>query len=312
MRIAVVLNTSAGSLVGQDGAANDVAGLLTAAGYDALIEPDDGRSIAQRIEAAIGRPGADAVVVGGGDGTIACAAQRLAGTGMALGLLPLGTMNLLAKDLGVPTVIGQAVANLAQGSVREIDVGEVNGRVFLIKSVLGMPAKMARHRESKRGAMTLAHRIGFMVAILRHLYRCPPRSVALDIDGQRRRIRTRALAVVNNDYGEGFGQLFMRSSVDRGRLTVYVARNLSAWRMLRMGVGMAIGSWRNTPGLERYETDGLTIASPRRTLRVMNDGEVHLLTPPLIYSMRPKALRVIVPRPSAAPTAILTAQEAPA
>lgn len=301
MRLAVVLNASAGSLIGEADAEATIAGLLEAAGHDASIEPDDGRGIVRRIAGAVAREGVDAVVVGGGDGTIACAAQLLAGTDKALGLLPLGTMNLLARDLGVPTAMEEAVATLATGAARAIDVGEVNGRLFLVKSVLGMPARMARHRESSRGVMTLALRLRFLVAILRHLHRYPPLTVEMTIGGRRRRIRTRALAVVSNDYDEGFGQVFTRSTLDGGRLMVYVARNLSAWRILRMGVGMAVGTWRGTPGLERYETESLTIDSSRRTLRVMNDGEIHLLKPPLVFRIRPKALRVIAPADATGP-----------
>lgn len=299
MRIAVVLNTTAGGLLGADRASADLAALLEQAGHDAVIEPDDGRCLEARIDAAVACDGAEAVVVGGGDGTIAAAAQKLAGTGTALGIIPLGTMNLLAKDLGIPTSPAGAIAALASGSVREIDVGEVNGRVFLINSVLGMAAKMVRHRESIRGARSFRERLRFIIALLRHLGRYPPVTVTARIGRRRRRIRTRALVVVSNDYEEGFGQVFKRSSVDRGMLTLYAARNLSVLRVLRLGLGMAVGHWRDAPGLTRYEATEFAIESPRPALRVMNDGEVLLLTPPLLYRVRPRALRVIVPGPAA-------------
>ncbi|MBV9078598.1 MAG: diacylglycerol kinase, partial [Methylobacteriaceae bacterium] len=96
--MAVVINAAAGSLVGRPEAPREVAAALDAAGYEAQVEADDGRGLVERIAAATRREGAEAVVVGGGDGTIACAAQALVGSPVALGILPLGTMNILAKD----------------------------------------------------------------------------------------------------------------------------------------------------------------------------------------------------------------------
>jgi diacylglycerol kinase family enzyme len=101
--------------------------------------------------------------------------------------------------------------------------------------------------------------------------------------------------VVDNDYDEGFGQIFSRSRLDGGELAVYAMRGLNVWRLARLGFGMAFGNWRSTPGLERYATRHLVIHSRRKQLRVMNDGEVVLIAPPLRYRIRPRALKVIVP-----------------
>ena len=295
MRVAVVINSSAGSLLGREKAAEEVAEHLEAAGLDAAIEHEDGRGLVERIRAAA-RSGAEAVVVGGGDGTIACAAAMLAGTDTALGILPLGTMNLLAKDLRLPLNLTEAADALAHGTIRAIDVGDVNGHTFLINSVLGIPSRLAVTREKKRGIMTFGDYYRFAVAGMRSLTRYPPLHVALDFPGGRpRRLRTRALAVVDNDYDEGFGQIFSRSRLDGGELAVYAMRGLNVWRLARLGFGMAFGNWRSTPGLERYATRHLVIHSRRKQLRVMNDGEVVLIAPPLRYRIRPRALKVIVP-----------------
>lgn len=294
MRIAVVINTAAGSLIGKEGVPEEVAAHLERAGLDALIEPDDGRGLVARIRAACAR-GVDAVVVGGGDGTIACAAQELSGKDAALGILPLGTMNLLAKDLGLPLTLPEAADALANGVMRAIDVGEVNGRVFLCNSMLGIPARLAVQRERKRGAMSAREYWRLAVAGVRSLSHSPPLTVALDLGQGPRRIRTRALVVVDNDYDEGLGQIMTRSRLDRGELVVYVARALGLLRALRLGFGMAIGHWRTSPGLERHAVKRLVIHSRHKVLRVMNDGEVMMLRAPLRYRVRPKALRVIVP-----------------
>jgi diacylglycerol kinase family enzyme len=299
MRVAVVINASAGSLLGREKAAEEVAEHLEAAGLDAAIEHDDGRGLVERISAAA-RSGAQAVVVGGGDGTIACAAAHLAGTDTALGILPLGTMNLLAKDLRLPLNLTEAADALAHGTIRAIDVGDVNGHTFLINSVLGMPSRLAVTREKKRGVMALGDYYRFAVSGMRSLTRYPPLHVALDLGGDgRRRLRTRALAVVDNDYDEGFGQIFSRSRLDGGELVVYALRGLNVWRIVRFAFGMAFGNWRSTPGLERHVARHLVIHSRRKQLRVMNDGEVVLIRPPLRYRIRPRALKVIVPEAAA-------------
>jgi diacylglycerol kinase family enzyme len=295
MRIALVVNGAAGSLAGTGTTPDTLRGLLEATGIALAPEAEAGLDLPERIRASAVMPGVDAVVVAGGDGTIACAAQVLVGSGMPLGILPLGTMNLLAKDLGLPLDLLAAVAALRTGEVRAVDVGEVNGHVFLINSVLGMPARMAKHREARRGRMAALDYLRMGLGLLRHMGRYPRLTVTGLLDGRAERLRVRTLAVVNNDYDEAPGRVLSRSRVDGGELTLYVLRSLSATRVLRLGLGFALGSWRHLPGFERRVVTELTIAAPRRSLRVMNDGEVHLLASPLRYRIRPSALSVIGP-----------------
>jgi diacylglycerol kinase family enzyme len=295
MRIALVVNDAAGSFAGTGTTADTLRGLLESAGIALAPETDAGLDLPERLRAAADLPGIEAVVVAGGDGTIACAAQVLAGCGLPLGVLPLGTMNLLAKDLGLPLDLDAAIAALRNGERRAIDVGEVNGRVFLINSVLGLPARMARHREARRGRMAALDYLRMGFGILRHMGRYPRLTVTGVVDGRAERLRVRTLAIVNNDYDEAPGRVLSRSRVDGGELTLYVLRTLSAVRVLRLGLGFALGSWRHLPGIERRVVTELTIAAPRRSLRVMNDGEVHLIASPLRYRIRPGALVVIGP-----------------
>jgi diacylglycerol kinase family enzyme len=300
-RIAVVINARSGGLLGRERAAEEVAARLEAAGLDALIireaeEPD----LLARLDRAVAE-GAEAVIVGGGDGTIAAAAQRLAGTGTALGILPCGTMNMLAKDLRIPLDIAAAAETLAHGRIRAIDVAEVNGHVFLCNSVIGLPAALGRHRERHRGLSGLAARLRLAVAALRTMLRHPPLRLQIGV-GQAAplTVHVRALAIASNGYAEGFGQLFTRDRLDRGELVLYLAHRFGPWWMLRMLLAMALGSWRRRPELDELRATELTISSRRPVLRVMNDGEGVMLSPPLRYVIRPLALRVIVPAEVAA------------
>ncbi len=296
-RIAVVINARSGGLIGRERAAEEVAERLEAAGLDAVIiheseEPD----LLARLDRAMAA-GADAVIVGGGDGSIAAAAQRLAGTETALGILPCGTMNLLAKDLRIPLDLDEAAATLARGEVRAIDVAEVNGHVFLCNSVIGLPAAIGRHRERHRGEGGIGARLRLAVAALRTMIGYPPLrlSIAVGEGARPRTVYARALMVANNAYAEGLGQLFTRARLDRGELVLYLAHRFGPWWAVRMLLAMALGAWRRSADLDERAATSFTIASRRRVLRVMNDGEGVLLAPPLRYAIRPQALKVILP-----------------
>lgn len=294
MRIALIINAASGSL----GNGFDPARLrqrLADAGFEIVAEPDDTAPLPRRLEEAASRPGIEAVVVAGGDGTLSCAAATLAGRDIPLGILPLGTMNLLAKDLGLPLDLDAALATLATGVRRRIDIGEVNGHAFVINSVLGMPARLQRHREAQRGRPSLRGALRWCFGLLRHLGRYPKLSITTEVDGVVRHLRIRMLAVVNNDYGEGPGRILVREPLDGGRLTLYAATRMSPLRALRLAVGVVLGDWRRQPGLERIAATELSVDARSRTLRVMNDGEVLMIAPPLRYRIRPRALIVIVP-----------------
>ena len=298
MRIVLVANAASGSFRnGPTPAA--IRARLAAAGLDLAPDPDPGLPLPERLRRAARTEGVAAVAVAGGDGTLNCAAGILAGTGMALAILPLGTMNLLAKDLGIPLDLDAAIALLRDGRPRAVDLGEVNGEVFLINSVIGMPARVARHRELLRGRRLGA--LGLLrmaLATLRHLGPYPRLRTTLTVEGRRERLRLRLLCVVNNDYAEGPGQILERERVDGGGLALYIARRLPPWRLARLALGFAAGHWRGVPGLERHEGVGLAISAGRRALRVMNDGEVRLIASPLRYRLRPRALTVIAPVPA--------------
>jgi diacylglycerol kinase family enzyme len=302
MKMAVVLNAGAGSLLGQPPreAAGTVRRLLGEAGHDAGVEVAEGRGIVDAVERAAAA-GADAVVVGGGDGTVACAANRLAGTGTPLGVLPLGTLNLYARDLDTPLEIEEAIAALAAGEVHPLDVAEVNGRIFLNHSAFGLYPLMVREREAMRARQNLSRQRlskwpAMAVAVMKSLYRYPMFTVGLDLGSGPIRIVTPALVASNNRYEEGFAAIPRRSRLDSGRLGVYVARHRRPLAMARLMAEMVLGSWQQNEDLDVFETDEMTVTSRRSRLQVANDGELEMMTTPLKYRIRAGALRVLVPR----------------
>lgn len=305
MKMAVVLNAGAGSLLGQppQDAAGTVRRLFGEAGHDAEVEVAEGPGIVAAVERAAAA-GADAVVVGGGDGTVACAANRLVGTGTPLGILPLGTLNLYARDLDTPLEVEEAIPALAAGEIHPLDVAEVNGHVFLNHSAFGLYPLMVREREAMRARQNLSKRRlskwpAMAVAVVKSLHRYPMFTVGLDLGTGPTRIVTPALVASNNRYEEGFAAIPRRSRLDSGRLGVYVARHRRPLAMARLMVAMVLGSWQQDEELDVFETDGFTVTSRRNRLQVANDGELEMMTPPLQYRIRAGALRVLVPRGAA-------------
>ncbi len=296
--VAVVLNRAAGALLDNPDQTASLRTLFAAVGLDPTLIPNEAGNLPDRVRLALDS-GAGTVVVAGGDGTVACAAQVLAGTGVCLGILPFGTMNLLAKDLGIPAGDTEAAMRiLAAGQAREIDVGEVNGRVFLCASMLGLPARLARLRERGRGAGP-AWRLWQRMAraALRAISRDARQTLELRTDREAVRLRTASLTVTVNALDDGSARLFGRARLDGGELAIYVMRSVRLGDLVRLGLRMLAGPWQRDAAVEQGRVGSVQIDARRRAMRVMNDGEVMLLRPPLAYKIRPSALRVIAPAP---------------
>lgn len=294
---AVVFNDRAGALVGRE----DVSGAITAGFAEhglvpILIAPDAG-DLATRI--ALARDtGAGTIVVMGGDGTVACAAQLLAGSATRLAILPSGTMNLLARDLGIPIGdLSAAIGVLQTGVARAIDVGDVNGHLFLCGSMTGLPTRLAQMREAGRGGPVLRLWARFLGAALRVFSQYRPVHLRLLADGLRRHVRTPAMTVTVNALSDNTGRQFGRACLDGGRLGVYVFNRLRLRDALRVGLAAASGHWRGDTAVDEMHVHTLSVATRRPAMRVMNDGEAMLLQTPLIYKVRPVALWVVAPVP---------------
>ncbi|PHK96124.1 diacylglycerol kinase [Pseudoroseomonas rhizosphaerae] len=303
MRATLLLNPRSGTLLGEPALAEALPAALRRAGFAlTVIPPDAAPDLPGRIALALATA-PEALIVGGGDGTIRSAAAALRGTGIALGVLPLGTMNLLARDLGLPLAPLEAAAALGRARVAPIDLAEVNGEIFLCQSVIGLPNRIGQHRERSRGDARLASRWRVVVGAARAFWRHPPLRLGLRLGtpGQPPeaapvlRVWTRALSVVNNAYEEAPGALFHRPKLDGGILALHVARDFGLWWLLRLLLAMAAGRWRRRPDLLTRRAAAITIHARKRHLWVVNDGEALLLETPLHYRIHPRALRVLVP-----------------
>ena len=290
-----ILNASAGS--GSPHASPQaLVDLFAAQGRQATVEvASSGANLAELARRAAGSA-AEIIVAGGGDGTVNCVASALVGTSLCLGVLPMGTLNHFAKDLKIPLQLAEAVAVIAHGQPQRVDAGEVNGRIFLNNSSLGLYPRMVRERERlqdggsrKWPAMVRAAR-----AVLQQYSQ-----LNVDLDaGNKGRLsqRTPFVFIGNNRYQIEGWNIGSRERVDAGRLWLYLAPNVGPLGLFKLGVATVMG--RTAPGddAEIFETSQCTIQTRRKVIDVATDGEVNLMPTPLRYRIRPGALRVMVAR----------------
>ncbi len=298
MRISVIINKDGGTIRQSDPEAvrDSVAAALGAGGHDAdvaLLPAEDLRDAIRRAVAA----GVGAVVVGGGDGTVSTAAALLAGTDVALGVLPLGTMNLYARTLGMPLAVEGAARAIASGRIVDADVAEIDGRCFIRQLSIGLQPLMVRLRE-RRGPT--GGRIGKMLAsalALRTALRRPPvHDLALTEDGHRRRVVTAGLIISNNPYGEG--HLPYADDPATGRLGVYAVRSARWVDLVQLVAALLWGRWRQDRNVDARTARDVTIAAAApdgpTSIAATVDGELVRLTLPITVGKRSKALKVIV------------------
>jgi len=235
------------------------------------------------------------VVAGGGDGTVSAVAAELVGTGRALGVLPLGTLNHFAKDLGIPLDLEGAVRTVVRGRVAVVDVGEVNGRVFVNNSGLGIYPLIVSQREAEQKLRGSGKWPAFARATLDALRRHPFLKLRVRLDGEERLFKTASVFIGNNEYevaGLNFGG---RARLNSGKLAFYVAERTGRFGLLRLAVRALVGRLHRAEDFQAFTIEEAGIESGKSTLLVSTDGEVTRMTPPLHYRIRPGALRVLVP-----------------
>jgi diacylglycerol kinase family enzyme len=307
-RYHVLLNSRSGAALALGLTADKLAESFTTAGLAASIDADDDTPLADRIKAALASD-AEVIVSAGGDGTATALAEALTGTDKTLAVLPLGTANLLARDLKLPLDLDATIAALDAMEPRQIDVGEVNGRVFLHKVVVGVVPAIAAAREQIRERTDIGAFIGFLRYFARRLTRHRRMAVAITSRDTNDRVeRIQAIAVANNAYDEGFGRVFSRQSLDSGQLTLYVLRHLTLGDVLRLSAEMIAGRWQADEAVGIESVRSVTLHSKRQNLSVMIDGEVEIMPMPLEFHIRPKALTVLAP-PAAESTDAAAAPE---
>jgi len=240
------------------------------------------------------RGDADIIVAGGGDGTINSVAAQLLSTKKSLGVLPLGTMNHFAKDLHIPLDLEGAVEIIIHGRVANVDLGQVNGHVFVNNSSLGLYPSIVREREKQQrlGAGKWPAYVWAAIAVLR---RYPFLNVRLDADGKEFFSRTPFVFIGNNEYEMETLNIGGRACLDAGELSLYVTNRTGRLGLVRLAWRALFGGLRQEKDFLAMCTKQIWIETKHKHIRVALDGEVIRMEPPLHYRVLPGRLRVLAP-----------------
>jgi diacylglycerol kinase family enzyme len=303
MKITLILNRDAGTLRTLDATAvgEELAEIFRAEGHDVTPIVTAGEDAVATIKKAAKAKGTDAIVVGGGDGTISTAAAIAAESGVTLGILPLGTMNFFARSLGIPAEMKAAADALAKGEVAAVDIARVNGRTFVHTLALGLHPKMVAEREK----LTYRSRYGKMLGSARafvRVLRNPRRFfVSIETDGKTVVRRTAGVVVSNNPLGKG--HLPYADTLDKGVLGLYVTTARGWAQLVRVTAAAAFGAAEESPLVEYVETTTADIDLGRqRLVPTTLDGEIIRLTGPLKVEIVAGGLKVLKPKADTAKT----------
>lgn len=291
--VAVVVN--AGSRRGAE-AVDRVTALLGRAGYeDVRTYPvRRGRDLPDRLDEALAG-GPDLLVAGGGDGTIGCAAGRVAGTEVTLGVLPLGTANDFARTLGIPTGLDEAVTALVSGRVVDVDLGRVDGRAYLNVASIGLSVGVTERLTPglKKRLGPLAYPLATLLAYRHHR---PFRARLEFPDGDHEPVELDDLlqvAVGNGRHYGGGNAVSPTASIDDHLLDVYaivrgrITDHVSIARLLKDG------SFVEHERVHHLTTRRVRVVTDP-ALPVNLDGEIAATTP-ADFAVDRNALHVIVP-----------------
>ena len=293
MRAITLVNKDGGGIA--DGILDRIGEALAAAGLDSEVVPVDGKDCAARAADHVKR-GAELLIAAGGDGTMGAIAGELAGSQTMMGILPLGTLNHFARDLGIPFDLADAAGVIAANQQRRVDIAEVNGRAFVNNASIGLYPLMVVDRDAQRQRLGRSKRLAMLVASLRTMTRFHARRLALSTDGGEARLDTPLLFVGNNDYRLALPGAGRRESLDAGELSVMVMRSKSLPGFLAATGRALLGIGRRDDLVRVDGVKQLKVDSARSHLTLAIDGETLALAPPLTFRIRPKALTVIVPK----------------
>jgi YegS/Rv2252/BmrU family lipid kinase len=262
-----------------------------------VILVKDGDEIAETVQRAIRETSSGMVIAGGGDGTINTIAAQILDKDIRLGVLPMGTLNHFAKDLRIPLELDAAVRTIAEAHTTHVDVGEVNGRIFLNNSSIGLYALMVRQRDREQRS-GLGKWPAMVKASWKIMNAHRARKMRLLVDGREIECRTPLVFIGNNTYVLSGFDIGERKTLDGGVLSLYIVPRDRRWSLIWLAIRALFGRLHQDTDFQATTAEDIIIEARRNSMNVATDGEVELLDMPLQYRIRKRALRVIVPADS--------------
>jgi YegS/Rv2252/BmrU family lipid kinase len=239
----------------------------------------------------------DIVVAGGGDGTVNLVASSLSGSNTPLGILPLGTLNHFAKDNKIPLDIKEAVSVIVKKNIKAIDVGSVNGKIFINNSSIGIYPKVVKHRDSQIERFGGNKWTSMIIAYVNVVKRFSSFKVDIHSNNQIIKAKTPFIFIGNNEYQMDLFKLGTRDRLDEGLLDLYFPNTTNWSSMIRFAALALFKKLNQAKDFNIVKTKEITIylTKKRQQIEVALDGEVFHLESPLFYKIHPKALKIIVP-----------------
>jgi diacylglycerol kinase family enzyme len=291
----VILNARAGKAAKSGNLQSRIAELFGAAGLNAEIISVAGKDARAAAKKAVAE-NHETIVAAGGDGTVNTVAAEVAGTKKTLGVLPLGTLNHFAKDLHLPLHLEGAVRTIVEHNIVSIDVGEVNGRVFVNNSSLGIYPHIVHRRVAEQMRLRIGKRPAYIWATMHAFRRFPFLDLRIEVEGKTLRRETPFLFVGNNEYEMTGFRIGARRRLNAGKLGLYLTHRVGRWGLIRVALRALLGHLSQEKDFEAYLVDEAFVETRRHLILVATDGEVRWMELPLHYRSRPADLRVIVPR----------------
>ena len=260
----------------------------------------DGSEFGQAVSRIIAEGKFKTLIAGGGDGTIASIAGQILGSDIALGILPLGTMNLVAKSLGIDGRIAEAFAQLRTADHRQIDAGRADGNIFLHTLSFGIQPRMVKIREKLGYHSRLSKMLAGGRAMLSVLLKPQSMRLRASIDGRTIDLKAPAVVISNNVCENS---MWLRAGrLDGGLLGFYAVQPISTLSFLRLALDLLRGRWRENLHVREEQGRRMQIekrhrfGGKSRKIVATLDGEIMLLSSPVEIRIEPLALEVLVPR----------------
>lgn len=250
-----------------------------------------------RLAMVVARTQPQIIVAAGGDGTINLMAGLVLERDLPFGVIPLGTFNYFARDLGIPLDPRAAATAIATGHIRRVHVARVNGHLFLNNASFGLYRKLLEERERDKQRFGRYKIVAVMSALatvwrFRQVY-----TLRMQLDGRTTTLRTPMLFFGLNSLQLEKLDLDVASCTDAGQMAVIALQPTSRWHLLGLALKGALQGLHDSPELRCHGASEVVVEQPgRRTSRVAVDGESFDCSLPLRFEVQRDALQVVVPR----------------
>jgi diacylglycerol kinase family enzyme len=289
----VIINQGAGA--GDKSVLNqDIEAAFNSFGWQVEFIQVGGHNLQRQTRSTVAQaPGT--IVVAGGDGTINTVAAACLEANRPFGILPAGTFNYVARNLSLPTDIPGAVSVIIEGRTRAVDVGEINGQIFLNNAGFGLYSRLVERRELDKQRWGRNRVVAVLSGIRCLLGTHPLYQVEITADGKTDRLLTTTLFFGSNSLQMETFNTAAADCLRHHKLAVLSLEVHSRWEIALAAAAALLGRLDMASNVETFCANSVRVQTRRRALKVAFDGEITMLRPPLDVTLRPGALQIFAP-----------------